>query len=309
MVRNWLVWLAAVLATGMAWGCSTNPTTKRSQFILLSRDQEVALGAQSKPQLVQEFGGEVARADLRTYVNEVGMRLVQTTAEDDPSLPGLPWEFTLLDSDVINAFALPGGKVFMSRGLAQLMTNEAQLAGVLGHEIGHVTARHTNERFSKAAAAEAGLGIGGALLGSSISAQVVSRLANKGTELALMSYGRGQESESDTLGVMYMTRCKYDPQGQVQVMEILKQASKGSNPPEILSTHPLPETRIHDLENLLKEKYPNATAANGYQLKEKEFRDRFLSKLKAAYPDAGPSRFARDESERPPAESIGSLAE
>jgi predicted Zn-dependent protease len=284
------VGLVAAVGLG-AGGCQKNTTTGRSQLIMLSWQEEVQLGTEAQPQLVQEFGGEVAREDLRQYVQEVGMRLVATTSQDDPELAKLPWEFTLLDSDVVNAFALPGGKVFMSRGLAQMMTNEAQLAGVLGHEIGHVTARHTNERFSRAAGAQLGVGILGAVLGTGADAQVLTDLAGQATQLAVMSYDRRQELESDALGMRYMSRAGYDPAAQKGVMEILLKASGGAAPPEFFSTHPHPETRIRRIEELLATEYAGTQNNPQFRTGEREFRDRFLSKLAIAYPSRGTPRF------------------
>jgi predicted Zn-dependent protease len=288
---------AAVLG-GLMGGCETNATTGRNQFIMMSWAQEAQLGAEAQPQLVQEMGGEVSRADLRQYVTEVGQKLAATTAQDDPNLPSLPWEFTLLDSDVINAFALPGGKVFMSRGLAQMMTNEAQLAGVLGHEIGHVTARHGNERFSRAAGAQLGLGVLGVAVGSGAEAQMISDLAGQATELALLGYSRSQELESDKLGMEYMARAGYNPAAQRDVMEILLKAAGSGGQPEFFSTHPHPESRIAQINDLLVGKYSHTQNNPQYKLGEQEFRQRFLSKLALAYPSQGTPRFDPEEARR-----------
>ena len=269
---------------GVLGGCQTNSTTGRSQLIMLSWQEEVQLGTEAKPELVKEFGGEVARADLRDYITEIGQRLAITTSQDDENLAQLPWEFTLLDSDVVNAFALPGGKVFMSRGLVQMMTNEAQLAGVLGHEIGHIAARHTNERFSRAAGAQLGVGILGAVLGTGAGSQTISDLAGQATGIALMSYDRNQELESDALGMRYMARAGYNPAAQRQVMEILLKASGGAKQLEILSTHPHPESRIRQIDDLIANEYAGTQNNPQYQLREQEFKTRFLNKLAAAYP-------------------------
>lgn len=283
-VRGVLLAGAAAVLLG---GCSTNPTTGRSQFNALSRDQEIALGTEAMPQLTAEFGGAVARQDLQAYVREIGLKLAQHTEGESPSLP---WEFTLLDSDVINAFALPGGKVFVSRGLAEKMTSEAQLAGVLGHEIGHVTARHVNDRIAQ----QQGFQIGGALLGilvgDSGGGQALSELYGFGGQGFLLKFSRDQESESDALGMRYMAKAGYDPAGQRGVMEIL-QASMGgaSGQGEFFATHPYPETRIKRITQLLETEY--AYTQNNPQFKkgEAEFRQRFLSKLRAAYPADRPA--------------------
>ncbi len=289
---------AGVCTAGLLGGCQTNATTGRNQFIMMSWEEEAQLGAQAQPELVQEMGGEVKRQDLRQYVTEVGQKLVATTAQDDPELTKLPWEFTLLDSDVINAFALPGGKVFMSRGLAQMMTNEAQLAGVLGHEIGHVTARHTNERFSRAAGAQLGLGVIGIAVGTGTEAETINQLAGQAAELALLGYSRGQELESDKLGMEYMARANYDPMAQRQVMEILLKAAGSGGQPEFFSTHPHPESRIAQINDLLVGKYAHTQNNPQYKLGEQEFRQRFLSKLAMAYPAKGTPRFDPAEARR-----------
>lgn len=287
---------AAAMVLGIAWGgatgCSKNTTTGRSQFLLLSLSQEAQLGAEAKGQLVAEMGGEMSRAEIRSYVTQVGTRLLGPAIERDPQMGSLQWEFTVLDSDVINAFALPGGKVFMSRGLMQKMTNEAQLAAVLGHEIGHVTARHGNERVSRTVSAQFGLEVAASILSGSESGQLIAQVASQGAGLWLMSYDRRQESESDALGADYMVAVGYDPMGAVQVMEILAEASGGQSPPEILSTHPDPKRRANDLRNRIAEKYPHTQGNSAYTLREQEFRTNVLNRLRSAYPHAGTPRLA-----------------
>lgn len=271
----------AMVGLGTLTACTTNKSTGRSQMNMLSTQEEISIGEQGKVEMLAEYDGEVEQADLRAYVREVGMKLVATTVQDDPRLQSLPWEFFLLDSEVINAFALPGGKVFMSLGLASKMTNEAQLAGVLGHEIGHVAAEHIDERFSRQMGAQIGIGILGTVVASTAGVNV-SELAGQIGEIALMSYDRGQESESDTLGMRYMSRANYDPKGMRQVMEILKAAAGGAAQPEWMSTHPLPQTRIDDIDKRLRGEYANTQGNSQYTLAEAPFRQRFLSRIKAS---------------------------
>jgi predicted Zn-dependent protease len=281
---------AAALMMAVAAGCSTNEATGRSQFNIMSREEEISLGTQAKPELVQEFGGEVERQEIKSYVTEVGAKLSQVTEGANPTLP---WEFTVLDSDVINAFALPGGKVFISRGLMAKMTNEAQLAGVLGHEVGHVTARHTNDRYTRAIGMQLGLGVAELLVNESAVAAAITQVAAQGTQIALLSYDRGQELESDSLGMRYMTRIGYNPAGQAQVMQILKDAMSGERGPEMLSTHPFPETRIEAIEKALAGEYAHTQANTAFKLGEADYQRRFLKLASIAYPHAGQSRFAR----------------
>ncbi|HYF15369.1 MAG TPA: M48 family metallopeptidase [Phycisphaerales bacterium] len=276
----------ALLAGGLLGACSTNPTTGRSQFNALSRDQEVQLGEQAKDELATEMGGRVTDATLAGYVDEIGRRLVETTYQDDASLRELPWEFILLDSDVVNAFALPGGKVFMSMGLARRMTNEAQLAAVLGHEIGHVTARHTNDRFARAAGTQLGVGVLAILLGDS--GAPLADLGGQVAQIALLKYDRGQELESDALGMRYITRAGYDPRGARQVMEILATLERSGRAPEMLSTHPLPESRIRAIDERIAAEYPQTQNNPQFRLGEAEFRRRFLSRVTALFPEGRP---------------------
>lgn len=264
--------LAAVsLTIGLA-ACSTNPTTGRSQFDILSRDDEIKMGISSKPEMLKEYGGEVQNADARAYVTNLGKQLAAQTEGDNPSLP---WEFSLLNSEVINAFALPGGKVFVSKGLAIKMTNEAQLAGVLGHEIGHVTARHINDRVVRQAGASLGTSILAAVIGGG--GDAIGGLAG----VTLMSFDREQENEADTLGMRYMVKIFYNPIGQLQVMEILKKEAGTPNQPEFLSTHPIPDTRIKRIQQIIETDYKFTQNNPQYKLNAEQFKTQFLPKLAA----------------------------
>ncbi len=277
-----LALLALLPALLVPVGCETNAATGRPQLQALSRQQEIAMGIEAQPQLTQEYGGTVPNADLRNYVAEVGQRLAAVTEGDNPSLP---WEFTLLDSDVINAFALPGGKVFVSRGLAARMTNEAQLAGVLGHEVGHVTARHINDQMANSGVATILVNAGSAAAGAAgYDPNTVGQIGQTVGGVILLKYGRGQELEADRLGMRYMARLNYNPYAMRQVMQILQQAMAGGREPEFLSTHPYPESRIQQIDGLLATEYAGTQNNPQYQLKESEFKSRFLSKLSTLPP-------------------------
>jgi predicted Zn-dependent protease len=267
-------WMSATMV-----GCTTNPTTGKRQYNSLSRDQEIAMGANATPDMTKEYGGKVASPELQAYVTEVGMKMARLTEGDNPSLP---WEFTLLNSDVINAFALPGGKVFITRGIASKMTNEAQLAGVLGHEIGHVTARHINDRYTDSLLVGITAAVGGAVAERVLDKDtggMVPALAGAGGSMIMLKFGRDQESESDALGLRYMTKAGYDPIGQLQVMQLLDREAGAGNQPEILASHPLPKTRIQRLEKLIQTEFAPMRGNPQYITGEKQFRDRFLNKL------------------------------
>ncbi|MFN7021609.1 MAG: M48 family metalloprotease [Phycisphaerales bacterium] len=275
---RWITVLTMALA-GMAGSCSTNPTTGRNQLVFMSAESERSLGQQAAPQLTQEFGGRVQNTELNNYITEIGNRLKDQTESDGPRRV---WEFTLLDSDVINAFALPGEKVFISRGLADRLTNEAQLAGVLGHEIGHVMARHGNERISQGAlinvlAQGASVAVGAAVKDPTLG-QVLPAVATQGGQVVVLKFSRDQETEADTLGMRYMTKAGYNPRGQLQVMEVLKAASGGSSGPEWMATHPLPQTRIDDIKKLLGKEYAYTQGADsGFRFYEDRYEHRYLS--------------------------------
>jgi predicted Zn-dependent protease len=211
---------------------------------------------------------------LQAYVEDVGLRLAKQSQR-----PNLPWHFTIVDSPAINAFALPGGYIYITRGIMAFLDNEAQLAGVLGHEIGHVTAQHIGQQMSQATVVQgviAGLGV------ASQNNQYLQALGlgvQAGGSLYLLKFGRDQESQADELGVRYMTRLGYNPKAQVQVMQILKAAAGGGEGVEMLSTHPLPDTRIDDLNKLIAKNYPDADAPGKYQYKAEEFKAGVLDKL------------------------------
>lgn len=279
---------ALVILTGLT-ACTTNPTTGESQYNALTREQEIALGEENMPAMIQEYGGEVQDAALRAYVSEVGSKMAAVTEGDYPSLP---WQFTLLNSDVINAFAMPGGKVFMSLGLMKEMTNEAQLAGVLGHEIGHVTARHINDQIARQTGLQVGVGIAGVLLGGESEAvqQAAGYALNVGGQTVLLKYGRDQESQSDYLGMRYMSKVGYDPRGQLQVMQILDRVAGEGGGSEFFSSHPLPKTRITRIESLLNGEFAGTQNNPQFQLKEAEFQKRFLSKVPVQKKSTGLAR-------------------
>lgn len=271
-MRRALFALTAASALLVLPACEHNAATGRKQFILMSWDQEIALGAEAMSSLTSEYGGRVSDAGLSGYVDMLGQHLASFTTNQVPA--EMPWEFTLLDSDVVNAFALPGGKVFFSRGLAEQLTDEAQMALVLGHEIGHVTARHGAERISHA------LAVQGIVFGAAVAAgaseddswmvqalPLVVGLAGQGY---LLKFNRDQESEADELGLRYMVQAGYDPAAIFDVMTVLAGASQGGQPPEFLSTHPHPDTRIEQGRRLIANEY--AYTQNNPQYMRQKYR-------------------------------------
>lgn len=277
MTAGWAAALGVVVAAGLT-GCETNPATGKSQLtLLMSKESEVALGAENAPLLVQEYGGETRDPTIKAYVTEVGRKLAEQTEGDYPTLP---WEFHFLDSDVVNAFALPGGQVFMSKGLAVKLSNEAELAFVLGHEVGHVTARHVLDRMNRGALEQV-VGTTAEVIGQASDNAVVRSagpVIQSGTGLFLMSFDRGQELESDALGMRYMTKAGYHPDGARGAMQVLADLG-GSGQPEFLSTHPDPANRLAKIQRELATTYANEAADSSRVKGVDAYRTRMLSRL------------------------------
>ena len=225
----------------------TNPYTGKKQSITLSAEDEIALGLQSAPSMAQQHGGLYPDQEAQDLVDAVGRKLVNNSiAKETP----YRYDFHLLrDPKTINAFALPGGQIFITYALFSQLKTEDQLAGVLGHEIGHVVGRHSAERMAKQGLTQ-GI-ISGVMVGADGGAgQMAAMIAN----VVNMKYGRGDELESDELGVKFMLDAGYQPEEMIGVMEILKAASGPNRTPEFQSTHPDPENRIEKIKAAI-EKY------------------------------------------------------
>lgn len=236
---------AAAVAFAVLQGCAVNPVSGEREFVLVSEDQEIAMGAEGAKSVGQSIG-LVDDQGMQSYVQRVGMRLAA-----DSERPELPWSFSVLDDPTPNAFAFPGGYIFVTRGMMGLMRNEAELAGVLGHEIGHVTARHSVQMMTRAQVAQIGLGVG-----SIISPEFAefSRLAAGGLQVLFMSYSRDAERQADDLGFRYSKEHGYDVREMTNVFASLRQAGKlaGTSPvPNWLASHPEPGDRIDRIEAML----------------------------------------------------------
>ncbi len=227
-------------------GCAQNPATGERMFSILSPGEEARVGRQQHPELVKEFGGAYDDARVRNYVSGIG-RLLANTAE----LPNLRFTFTVLNTGTVNAFALPGGYVYITRGLLALANNEAQLASVIAHEIGHVTARHAAQRYSRSVAASLGLTVLGVLGGS----PALARAAGLGAQIYLQGYSRQQEFEADSLGIRYLRRAGYDSGAMAEFLGSMRaqaalEARIAGLPPgkvdeySIMATHPRTVDRV-----------------------------------------------------------------
>src|SRR5690349_19053588 len=239
--------LAYIMNIGVGLGmvllssCAVNPVTGKKQFVLMSENQEIAMGKESDPEIMAFFG-KYDDPGLQKFINEKGQEMVRISHRSN-----LAYEFKIVDSPVVNAFATPGGYVYFTRGIMASFNNEAEFAGVLGHEIGHITARHSVIQQRNALLGQLGI-IAGVILVPELSDFVEPMSA--GMQLALMSFGRDAERQSDKLGVEYSTRIGYDASEMAEFFNTLarqEKAAGGEEIPEFLSTHPSPEERNVDV--------------------------------------------------------------
>ena len=218
-------------------GCAVNPATGEKQIALMSEGQEIQLGRSTAGQVSRSMS-RYPDEELNAYVAALGAQLAAVSER-----PALPWTFSVVDDDAINAFALPGGFIYVTRGIMAYFNSEAELAAVLGHEIGHVTARHSVERYSRQQLAQLGLGIGGALFEP---IRGMQGALGSGLGLLFLKYGRDDERQADALGLRYMMREGYAPDAALATFEMLRRQgeSASSAAPGWLSTHPTPQDRI-----------------------------------------------------------------
>ncbi|MCW5517616.1 M48 family metalloprotease [Muriicola sp. Z0-33] len=234
----------AIVAFAFIQRCNNkeeNPYTGRSQTISMSPEQEIAIGLQSAPEIARQHGGLYPDERLQSFVDNIGRKLVNNSlARETP----YEYDFHLLaDDQTINAFALPGGQVFITYALFSQL-NESQLAGVLGHEIGHVIGRHSAERIAESNFWKT------VSMGASVGADA-GNIVNSIGQNTLLKNGRGDELESDELGVLFMIQSGYQPEEMIRVMEILKTAAGPNRQPEFQSTHPDPDNRIQKIKEAI----------------------------------------------------------
>lgn len=248
--------MALVAIAGYYGSRSFNPVTEEVQHVDITPEQEVALGLQAAPEMAQQFGGLHPDQQAQALVDRLCDELVEKSAAKDT-----PYEYechVLADEETVNAFALPGGQVFITAGLMGKLATEGQLAAVLGHEIGHVVARHSAEHIAKQKLTQ---GLTGAAViatydpsdsasrGNAAVAMVIGQLVN-------MRFGRQDELESDRLGVRFVSEAGYDPRAMIEVMRILEASAGGGRQPELFSTHPNPANRISQLQAAIEERFP-----------------------------------------------------
>ena len=249
--------VAVIAILGYFGKSAFNPITEENQRVAgITPEQEVALGLQAAPEMLQQFGGPDPDPAAQALVDRVGERLVSRSAAAQSPYR---FEFHLLDDpETINAFALPGGQVAITEGLLRRLETEGQLAGVLGHEIGHVVARHGAEHIAKQQLTE---GLTGAAVLATYdpndpSSQGSAAVAAMIGQLVSMRFGRQDELESDDLSVRFTSEAGYDPRSMIGLMKILSESSEGGRPPEFFSTHPNPENRVQRIQDAIEKRFP-----------------------------------------------------
>jgi predicted Zn-dependent protease len=238
--------LAALTSLPVA-GCSKN-------MVFISREQEIQMGNEAAPQFEEEFGGSVPDRQLQDYVSRVGTSVAQTSGRD------MPYEFTLVRSDVPNAFALPGGKIFLTAGLMQLMNNEREMAAVLAHEVAHVAQQHNVRQMQAQMGWELMSQILGELAGEQ-SGQAASTATKIVGGMTSLKYSRDYEYEADGYGIQYMSSAGYNPWGMVELLTTLKNLHdrEPSRLENMFQTHPLTSERIAEAIERIQEEHPRAS--------------------------------------------------
>ncbi len=253
-------------------GCAVNPVTGKQELALfqVSTDQEIGIGQKAFPKAVQQMGGEFRDPAVNSYVNQVGQRLGRISPR-----PDLPFEFKVVNDSTPNAFALPGGFVAITRGLLVNIDNEAQLASVLGHEIGHVTARHSVQGMQRGTLLNLGLAVLSGVTGQASYGALAQQAGQLAAGLLDNTYSREQEREADRLGVDYMVAAGYNPQGAVQLQEYFyRQVEKGAEPmwlAGLFRTHPFSKERMIDLQSYIANSYPQTVQDPRYILNSPQF--------------------------------------
>lgn len=266
-LRGPRVALVASLIALVAVACATNPVTGKREFSLMSEAQEIDIGRQLDVEVRREMG-IYEDAELQRYVSDIGLRLARASQR-----PNLPWQFAVVDVPAVNAFALPGGFIYLTRGIMPYLDDEAELAGVLGHEIGHVTARHAAQQYTRATGAQLGLILGGIFFPAT---RPFGQLAETGLGILFLKHGRDDELQADRLGAEYAVNSGWDPAGVPDLLNTLARIDETSDRrgiPNWLSTHPHPADRVEKVTETVQQ----LRAKGGAQLTVD--RDQFLRRI------------------------------
>lgn len=257
LTRRQFMWLTGIAAAGAAAGCATNPVTGESQLMMVSEEEEIQMDRRYSPMQFSSDFGATQDSALNAYVSQVGKAMTPWTHRAQ-----MPYSFRVVSATYVNAYAFPGGSIACTRGILLKLDDEAELAALLGHEIGHVNARHTASAMSKGMLSQAVIG-GFSILADSAApgfGQIASQLGGIGAGALLASYSRDNERQADALGTEYMVRAGYGPDGMVGLMDMLRSLSK-SKPSGVeifFSTHPMSDERYQTAVDTVRTKYPHA---------------------------------------------------
>ena len=250
-ILNFLIFFSIFFSTS---SCVVTPSSGQREISLMSEEDEKTIGKTEHPKIIKQFGGIYQNDTLQNYIESLGKFLVSTSES-----PNLKFTFTILNSPIVNAFALPGGYIYLTRGLIYLCQNEAQLAGVIAHEIGHVTGRHSAKRYTKAI----GTNLLGNLLNTIIKNPILQNLTNTTSSLYLLSYSRDHEYEADNLATRYMIRAGFDPYEMANFLKQMERFSKLQKKivgdkkkiSELLLTHPNSSKRVEEVINSVDDSF------------------------------------------------------
>jgi predicted Zn-dependent protease len=237
-----------------ATGCTRNPVTGKLELVLISSQQEIEMGREAAPQFEDEFDGRVPDAELQSYVSSIGHKIAAASPRE-----GMEYDFNVLASDVANAFALPGGKIYVTGGLMSRMTNERQLAAVLAHEVTHVAAGHSVQAMQRQLGTAMLVELAGRVAGAD-KAQTAEAVAKIVGTLVNLRYSRQQEYDADSYGTDYLTKAGYNPWGMVELLEVLQSLSdlEPGTLGEMLQTHPLTSKRVENAHAIVETNHPDA---------------------------------------------------
>jgi predicted Zn-dependent protease len=276
LTRRDFLWLSSMTAAGYVFGCATDPVTGRQQFMLVSEDTEIQIDKQYAPIQISADFGEVQDNQLNRYVSEVGNKMAAKSHRTH-----MPYSFRVVNATYVNAYAFPGGTIAATRGIMLELDNEAELASLLGHELGHVNARHSAEQMSKGQLTQAVVGLGSVLAGTQSAAlgELAGQLGQISAGALLAKYSRDNEREADDLGMQYMVGAGYGSEGFVGLMEMLNSMSKHKSTTVdlLFATHPMSQERFDTAVQTANTKYKSA-------LKGPVYRERYMdhtSRLRA----------------------------
>jgi predicted Zn-dependent protease len=260
--------ITTAILLALCTGCAVNPLTGEQELMLMTESQDLDIGKKYAPQIEKQMGGKIPDNALQNYINSVGQKVAMVSHRRT-------WEyqFTALDDDMVNAFALPGGYIFITKGMLKHLTTEAQLASILGHEVAHIVARDTAALMSR----EIGIEILLAAVTTESTSSTARTAADLTRQIIGLRFSRRDEKDADYAGLDYMVRAGYNPNGMVETMQMLQDQQKNRTI-EFLSTHPNPANRVAYLKDRIASRYRKL---EGLKIGKDEFNTVVLSRLKS----------------------------